>query len=127
MMRLGNYWTKVDDVVYLGCAPMEIFNHPTELNKLGVEGVVNMCYEYPGPVASYDKLGMKQLRMEVVDHEEPSVEQLKLAVSFISSYKQKGRKVYVHCKAGHGRGAAVALAWLIHENPETSPKVQVCL
>jgi atypical dual specificity phosphatase len=45
------------------------------------------------------------------------------AVEFISSFKEKGEKVYIHCKAGHGRAASVALCWLIHENPNMSAKV----
>jgi rhodanese-related sulfurtransferase len=35
------------------------------------------------------------------------------AVSFINSFKDKNEKVYVHCKAGHGRGAAVAFVSFI--------------
>jgi atypical dual specificity phosphatase len=30
--------------------------------------------------------------------------------------------VYVHCKAGHGRGAAVAYCWLAYQNKNMSPK-----
>ena len=29
----------------------------------------------------------------------------------------KGEKAFVHCKAGHGRSAAVALCWLMTQNP----------
>ena len=28
----------------------------------------------------------------------------------------------MHCKAGHGRAAAVALAWMLHENPNARPE-----
>ncbi len=45
----------------------------------------------------------------MVDHFEPSVEQYEEAVKFIDEFKKKNEKVYVHCKAGHGRGAAVTL------------------
>lgn len=37
-------------------------------------------------------------------------------MDFIKEHKERGEKVYVHCKAGHGRAAAVALCWLMHEN-----------
>lgn len=120
MLRLGNYWTKVDETLYLGCAPMGFLNHPETMHKLGIRGVVNMCYEYPGPKSKYEKLGILQLHLPTVDHTEPTVESLKRAVKFIADHKEKGEKVYVHCKAGHGRAAAVALSWLIHENRDVN-------
>jgi atypical dual specificity phosphatase len=122
LMRLGNYWTTIDDTAYLGCAPLAIVNHPAKLHKLGVRGVINMCYEYDGPKAAYAELGMKQLHLPVVDHFEPSVAQLQEAVAFIQECKLKGQKVYIHCKAGHGRAAAVALSWMMHETPEAGPE-----
>ena len=32
---------------------------------------------------------------------------------FIRAHERAGGRVYVHCKAGHGRSAAVAYAWLV--------------
>lgn len=122
MMRLGNYWTPVDDTLILGCAPFGIANHPEKLHKLGVRGVVNMCYEYPGPVDKYADLNIKQLRLPTVDHEEPTLDSFKEAMAFIKSYKDRNEKVYVHCKAGHGRAASVAYAWMLTQNPSMTPK-----
>ena len=31
ILRLGNYWTEIDDTVILGCAPMNIFGIPDAL------------------------------------------------------------------------------------------------
>lgn len=78
LMRLGNYWTTLDDTAYLGCAPMGIAGHPKQLHKLGVRGVINMCYEYEGPKDAYAALGIKQLHLPVVDHFEPSLGQLQV-------------------------------------------------
>ena len=44
-------------------------------------------------------------------------------MKFIAEYKQQGQKVYVHCKAGHGRGGGVAFAWLMSQDLEADPKV----
>ena len=118
--RLGNFYSKVDDTLYLGCAPMAIMGTPSHIYKLGVRGVVNMCYEYPGPKNSYASLGIKQLHLPSCDHYEVSVEDMRKAVEFIKMHKDKGEKVYVHCKAGHGRAASIALCWMMHENP-TAP------
>jgi atypical dual specificity phosphatase len=65
---------------------------------------------------------MKQLRLPTVDHFEPSASQLREAVAFIEQQRVAGHRVYVHCKAGHGRAASVALAWLLYTNPDMSSK-----
>jgi hypothetical protein len=41
--RIGNYYTRVDDTLYLGCAPMSLLGIPSLIyNKIGVRGVVNV-------------------------------------------------------------------------------------
>lgn len=123
LMRVGNYWTKLDDTLILGCAPMDVMGHPDQLYKLGVRGVINMCYEYPGPLVRYKKLGIKQLYLPTVDHYEPSLEYMNAAVAFIDEHKARGEKVYVHCKAAHGRAASVALCWMLKQYPGKTAKV----
>jgi len=121
-LRIGNYWTHIDDTVTLGCAPFNILGHPKLMWKDGIRGVVNMCDEYPGPRRAYDELGIKQLRLPAIDHFEASLVQMQEAIKFINLFKQRGERVYVHCKAGHGRAASIALCWLIYQNPEMTPK-----
>ena len=117
-LRIGNYWTIIDDTLILGCAPMSLLNHPKMLKQIGVNGVINMCDEFSGPTDDYLMLGMTQLRLPTIDHFEVSVKQLEEAIKFIEQHKKQGKKVYVHCKAGHGRAASVALCWMLHENNE---------
>lgn len=109
--------------VYLGCAPISFLGHPQQLAELGVCGVVNMCDEYAGPIDAYKKLKIRQLRLPTVDHFEPSLSQMQEAVAFIESYRKRGEKVYVHCKAGHGRAASIALVWLMSKNPRMASRV----
>ncbi|KAJ1436496.1 protein-tyrosine phosphatase-like protein [Ochromonadaceae sp. CCMP2298] len=116
MMRIGNYWTKVDDTLFLGCAPMGFMGHPDNMYKIGVRGVINMCYEYGGPTSYYERLGMKQLYLPTVDHFEPTLESMKAAMDFIQAHKDRGEKVYVHCKAAHGRAASIALCWMMMQD-----------
>lgn len=123
MMRVGNYWTKVDDTLILGCAPMGFMGHPDKMYKLGVRGVINMCYEYGGPTSYYERLGMKQLYLPTVDHFEPTLESMKAAVDFIKEHKERGEKVYVHCKAAHGRAASIALCWMMMQDGDKTAEV----
>lgn len=79
--------------------------------------------------------------MDADDHYEPSFTDLQKAVAFIEQHAQRNEKVcmsvaacnrrllhpltvlrcdqvYVHCKSGHGRSAAVIMCWLLHRNAD---------
>mmetsp|Transcript_61248 Transcript_61248/g.164762 ORF Transcript_61248/g.164762 Transcript_61248/m.164762 type:complete len:179 (+) Transcript_61248:139-675(+) len=66
------------------------------------------------PSKAYERLGMEQLWLPTIDHYEPRLEDLQQACDFIERYRAKGERVYIHCKAGHDRSAAVALAWMAY-------------
>merc|ERR1711972_574809 len=83
---------------------------------------INMQDEYAGPEAVYEQLRLRQLRLPTVDHEEPSVEDLLKAVNFISEHREQKKRVYVHCKAGHGRAGAVAFAWMAYSRKISDEK-----
>lgn len=106
-------WCQVDDTVILGVAPLAILDQPAQLEALGVRAVVNLCEEYAGPQAEYSRLKITQLRLPTVDHQQPPVQDLCKAVAFIDAQRKLGHKVYIHCKAGHGRAGALAMAWMI--------------
>jgi len=108
----------VDDTVSIGGVPFWTF--PERLYEdHGVRGVINMCEEYAGPVTTYKRLGIEQLHLPTVDHVEPSFEDMQAAVKFIADYEAQNKgRVYVHCKAGHGRSAAIVYAWLLSKSPD---------
>jgi len=107
-------WCEVDDTLMMGVVPVPLLGHPSQLRELGVRAVVNMLDEYSGPEAEYEQLQIEQLRLPTVDHTEPSVDDLLRACKFIDAHRAKGGRVYAHCKAGHGRAGAVALAWMAY-------------
>ena len=110
------YYIEISTGVFLGAVPLVAAGHVQELHRLGVRAVVNMMDEYNGPSHEYQRLGIKQLRLPVIDHMEPTVQQMRSAVQFMQEETATGSKVYVHCRGGHGRGGAVAFAWLLNEN-----------
>lgn len=81
-----------------------------------------MCEEYRGPVEKYKRLGIEELYLPTTDHFEPELEDLFSAVKFIKKFEKAGERVYVHCRAGHGRSAAVTFAWLITKNQGVDTK-----
>lgn len=143
MKRIGVWCgTNVDDTVVMGGAPFRFLNYPQKLyDEYNVRGVINLCEEYKGPNKEYEDLGIEELWLPTTDHFEPEFDDLVKAVEFIQSYKdalhgddeydedeekketdqlvskKKGR-VYVHCRAGHGRSAAVVFAWLLSQEED---------
>eukprot|EP00667_Euglena_gracilis_P019964 EG_transcript_21491 len=113
------WWDRVDDVVILGACPLPW--HVAQLAHLGVTGVINCTDEYTGPVKSYEKYGIKQLRIPTLDFHIPSAQSVEEAIQFIEG--QDG-SVYIHCKAGRGRAAIVAACWLIHRLKLTPMQAQ---
>ena len=76
--------------------------------RAGVTAVLDLTAEFSEP-ASF--LGLTYLNVPVLDLTAPSAEQVQAAVDFINVERRTGI-VYVHCKIGYSRSAAVVGAWL---------------
>lgn len=57
--------------------------------------------------------GAAYLWLPVKDGNAPSEQQFMMGVSFIDAAVHTGRRVYVHCKNGHGRAPTMVAAYLI--------------
>lgn len=111
-LKVRNWWDEIDTQVLLGACPLR-----SDLEKLraaGVQAVVNTCEEFPGFTADYRRLGIDQLYLPTVDFTHPSRKDIDRAVQFIDDAIAAGKKVYIHCKAGRGRSATIAICWLMH-------------
>lgn len=51
--------------------------------------------------------------LPVVDHKAPTTDQLKFGVTCLEKFVSMGKKVYVHCKNGHGRAPTLVIAYFI--------------
>jgi len=111
--RRGQWATRVDGTVILGGAPIKIPLFRQDYHQ--VDAIINMCEEYTYDYCKLDSQhrDIKVLHLPTINHMEPSLEDLKLAIHFIAKCQSEGKRVYVHCRAGNGRSAAVVLAWLL--------------
>ena len=78
----------------------------------GITAVVNMRRELDDR-----DLGIappRYLYLPTVDDQAPTLEQLREGVTFIENEVSRGGAVYIHCGAGVGRAATMAVAYLIH-------------
>ncbi len=92
-----------------------------ELAGLGVTHLLDLREESewgdPGRVgsealAAASRLGLARLHLPVPDRGAPAVAQLAAAVAWIdAALAEPGHAVYVHCRAGRERTAAVLVAW----------------
>ena len=111
----GQWWAYIDEAdppILLGQAPL-FESQLRELETLGVKAIVNLQDEWKGHAGSYRKQGVSLLWLRTVDHLEPTVEAMRTACSFIEHHRKRGSGVYIHCKSGRGRSAAIAMAWLM--------------
>jgi atypical dual specificity phosphatase len=113
-----HWWNSVDPHLILGAFPFP--SDVSRLAELGVRAVVNMCREHPGPVKAYRKFGIEQFRIPTIDFTPPSLEDIQRGVRFIADEVSRGKTVYVHCKAGRGRSAALVFCWLV-QNRKMKP------
>ncbi len=125
VFRYFHWWDEVAPRLILGALPLA--GQVPQLKSLGVRAVVNLCEEWAGPEAAYQAEGITQLRLPTVDYTCPSYADLERGVQFIKGVLTQGHRVYVHCKAGRGRGAALALCWLIEAYGMSPQEAQLLL
>jgi atypical dual specificity phosphatase len=111
ILGIRHWWDRVDPHCVLGAVPLG--SDPDLLKELGITGVVNMCEEYAGPIARYERLGIEQLWLPTTDFQHPTPELVEQGADFIERHKRQGGQVYVHCKAGRARSATIVLWWLV--------------
>ncbi len=83
------------------------------LHRMGIRAVLSLQAEREDifPSVSPDRA----LRLPVVDHSAPSLQQLEAGVAFMSESFAAGLPVLVHCRAGVGRAPLTAAAYLMQQ------------
>lgn len=118
------WYDRVDERVIIGALPLK--RHLDTLARIErVTGVINFCDEFDGH-SGYDRVGMRQLRLPVLDYCAPSTQQLESGLDFIRR-QPPGASVYVHCKAGRGRAGTMLMAYLIDAKGMTPSEAQAHL
>jgi atypical dual specificity phosphatase len=111
VLGLWHRWDWVDENVAVGALPSSA--DLRQLSAQGVAAVVNMCEEFGGDPRALRACGLTQLHLPTLDYHCPSQEDLLRGLQFIDNQLATGRKVLLHCKAGRGRSAVLALCYLM--------------
>lgn len=120
-LKVEDHWTEIDDTLILGAMPTR--RELSHFSDLQVGGVINMCDEWNGHTSRYDSSGIEQLHLPTPDFTSPDIDAVRSGVDFIARFASEGRRVYCHCKAGRGRSATIALAWLIHSQSDAEQRL----
>jgi protein-tyrosine phosphatase len=110
--------------IILGGLPLETKNHSTLINRLGIKAVLSMVETWeqePGlrhtPVSTqnWSALDIEHMRVETRDFYPVPLDKIMQGVTFLESQLKQNHRVYVHCKAGRGRSAAVVISYLMKQ------------
>ena len=104
-------YNKITDHIYIGTNMCCQTHFEKKLMDEGVTADVSLEGEQldaPYGVESY-------LWLPVTDHEAPTQEQMQVGVEHIARLVAQNKKVYVHCKNGHGRGPTLVIAYLVSQ------------
>jgi protein tyrosine phosphatase len=106
-------YSKIIDKLYIGsdlCKGSDCPVHHEEFGTLGINVEINLSKERretpPRHIDSYSWI-------PVVDGHAPNQVQLNIGTSIINEAVSKNKKIYVHCKNGHGRSPTMVAAYLI--------------
>ncbi|KAI9240832.1 MAG: protein-tyrosine phosphatase-like protein [Podila humilis] len=100
-----------------------------------VENMLNMCAEFSGHLEKMRELGLYQCWVPTRDFHTPSVPDIWISVQFIAKCEKRWQElpeqergtIYLHCKAGRGRSATVALCWLVYQFKLSTLEAQAIL
>lgn len=102
-------FSRITDSLFLGTNLCCQSHFSEQLLSLGITVDISLEEEHidaPFGVESY-------LWLPVKDHTPPTDDQLQIGIAFMTSALSLGKKLYIHCKNGHGRGPTLVAAYLI--------------
>jgi len=104
-------YSQINENIYLGsdlCEGMVCPIHSVEFKKLGINSEINLSSEKkeipPDGIDSYSWI-------PVVDGYAPNQSQLDIGTSIINEAVKENKKIYIHCKNGHGRSPTLIVAY----------------
>ncbi|AKM78366.1 MAG: hypothetical protein UY31_C0020G0009 [Candidatus Wolfebacteria bacterium GW2011_GWE1_48_7] len=102
-------YSQITDQIYIGTNFCCETHFDPELLKKGVTYDLSLEVERVDAPTG----GAAYLWLPVPDMHAPTPQQFSMGVSFIKTAVQSGRKIYVHCKNGHGRSPVMVAAYLV--------------
>lgn len=102
-------YSYITDGIYIGTNQCCQTHFDTSLSEEGIEYDISIEGEHvdqPFGVTGF-------VWIPVTDHTAPTQEQLTFGTDTLRDLVKRGKKAYVHCRLGHGRGPTIVAAYLI--------------
>ncbi|HMP80437.1 MAG TPA: dual specificity protein phosphatase family protein [Pirellulaceae bacterium] len=122
VLRVRPWRSEIDETLVLGARPLR--RDVPQLAAERIRAVINTCEEFSGPLDLYRQYHIEQLHIPTIDFTPPTLADVCRAVEFIETHAAQGHRVYVHCKAGRGRSATVAMCWLMKSKGLSAAEAQ---
>lgn len=114
-------FNQITDLIYLGtnlcCTATP---HIKVLIDLGVKADIDLEEERQEQTPGIDTY----LWLPVKDHFAPTQEQLDIGVAVVDSLVKNNKKVYIHCRNGHGRSPTFLAAYFISQGMEVNEAIE---
>ncbi len=114
-------FNQITDLIYLGtnlcCSAIP---HVKILLNLGIKADIDLEKERQEQTPDIDTY----LWLPVKDQQAPTQEQLDTGVAVIDSLVKNNKKVYLHCKNGHGRSPTLLAAYFISQGLEIDEAIE---
>lgn len=129
------WWSKINDNIYIGAVPF--YNQEDEIIKcIGKDGhILSIMRKFENNYSGlfiktvfpirWKELNIKHYQIETPDFLPLKIEKIKEAIAYVNDVVNlKEKKIYVHCKAGHGRSVIVVACYLIqYENMDIDESI----
>jgi len=118
-----DWYSCVDDNLYLGAIPLE-HDHLNKLaNQLGIKAIVSIVQPFelttstlsgkPVTPAQWRERDVAQIVLDSPDFFAPAFDLLDAGADFLNKHLTMGSKCYCHCKSGKGRSASIVMAYFM--------------
>jgi len=87
----------------------------TSLQKCGIQAVLDLRAEAQDDPKELQKYSMEYMSIEIPDRGIPDFEYATRATMWIKSNIDQGKKVFVHCNLGRGRGPLLTVTYLVSQ------------
>lgn len=114
-------FSQITEQIFLGtnlCC--KTHSHIKQLLDMQITCEINLEYEETDQLPDVPVY----LWLPVHDGQAPSFEQITAAVAVIDAMVKKQKRVYIHCKYGHGRSPTLLAAYFIHKGYRLTDAIQ---
>ncbi len=119
-----SWWTKIEPYnFYLGALPLKNKGHLEAIAHLGVTHVMSIVENFelqegwintPVLLQDWQEKGIGVTQIAAKDFSPLTASEIKQGIETLAALLEQGDNVYLHCKAGRGRSATIAIAYLMH-------------